>query len=248
MGGQNHQPTSSVKLIGPSAWLSQRLGDGFAAVLQSNSELENAIMAAVDHLHVEELAAEVTQTPAEYLDRTVAKLEVSLKQVELIQNGYRHLLSAAAKEGYKGNPLASTIESLGLTQKFEGRLILPTVNASAWNCVESRVATSNILRTLEWEASEFDQLRAPTKDLIGKLLDGKKLLELEGKRAFVEAVEWNKIPLRQSYARVFSLWNHLHAMFLYSALMMTELFYQANGFASLLDETGANADETKRVA
>ena len=50
-----------------------------------------------------------------------------------------------------------------------------------------------------------------------------------------DAIENNEVPLRQYYAQVFSLWNTLHAMFLYSALMMTELFYRVNAYPSLLE-------------
>jgi hypothetical protein len=236
MGGQNHQPTSSIRLLGPSAWLSQKLGEGFSAVLQSNNELENAIIAAADRLHVEELAKDITQTPVVYLERAISALEVSLTAIDHIQQGYGHLLDAADDEGYKGNPLASTILDLRLADQFSGTLILPTVNKDAWNAVESRVADTNVLATLKWESSQFDLLREPTIDLIAAMREAATALQDGGKRPFLEAVEWNEIPLRQRYAKAFSLWNHLHAMFLYSALMMTELFYRTNSFPSLLEE------------
>lgn len=64
-----------------------------------------------------------------------------------------------------------------------------------------------------------------------------------GKKEFVEAIECNKISLRQAYARAFSLWNYLHAMFLYSALMMTELFYRTSGLPSLLEEQSNSTNQ-----
>ncbi len=244
MGGQNHQPTSSIRLIAPSAWLSQKLGEGFVAVLNSNNQLENAIIAAADKLHVEYLA-QVTQSPSAYLANTISHLEASVAKLDEIQSAYKHLLEAAGLEQYKGNPLASTIKTLGLARQFEGTLVLPSVNAEAWASVEGRVADCNILRTLEWESSEFDRLREPTAQLIADIQAARAVVEGAGNRPFLEAVEWNRIPLRQSYARVFSLWNHLHAMFLYSALMMTELFYRANGFSSLLE---SHPEKSRHVA
>jgi hypothetical protein len=245
MGGQNHQPTSSIRLIGPSAFLSQKLGEGFAAVLNSNNELENAIIAAVDKLHVESYAADVCKSPSEYLTRTIAHLEASIGKIDDIQLAYKRLLIAAEAEGYTGNPLASNLEKFKLAQQFSGTLVLPSVNLEAWTPVEKRAAEFNILSTLEWESSEFDRLREPTAQLIAVVRDCQALLDRDGKRSFIEAVEWNKLPLRQSYGRVFSLWNHLHAMFLYSALMMTELFYRANGFPGLLD---TDSKGSRRVA
>ena len=247
MGGQNHQPTSSIRLLGPSAWLSQKLGEGFSAVLQSNNELENAIITAADRLHVEGLANDLTQSPETYLERAISALQVSLTAIDHVQHGYAHLLDAANDEGYKGNPLASTVAELGLADQFSGTLILPTVNRDAWNSVESRVADMNVLKTLEWESSQFDLLREPSINLIAAMREAVTMLQNSGKRSFLEAVEWNAIPLRQRYAELFSLWNHLHAMFLYSALMMTELFYRSNGFPSLLEEK-RNIDSTQRVA
>ncbi len=247
MGGQNHQPTSSIRLLGPSAWLSQKLGEGFSAVLQSNNELENAIITAADRLHVEELAKDLTQAPERYLKRAISALQMSLTAIDHIQHGYAHLLDAAADEGYKGNPIASTISDLQLADQFNGTLIFPTVNKDAWNSVELRVTGMNVLATLEWEFSQFDLLRDPTISLIAAMREAATMLKTGGKRSFLEAVEWNEIPLRQRYAKVFSLWNHLHAMFLYSALIMTELFYRANSFPSLLEEK-RSIDATQRVA
>ncbi|NJO35960.1 MAG: hypothetical protein HC869_25675 [Rhodospirillales bacterium] len=235
MGGQNHQPTSHIRLIGPSALLSQRVGEGFSAVLESNNQLENAIMVAMDGLHVEPFVVCLSCGASEYLDETVMHLERSLTKVREIQLGYRHLLDAAAKEGYRGNPLVSSLRSVDLPRAFEGTLILPSLNRQAWEDVESRVSSMNILDTLAWEATQFSLLDGPTKELIGVIKEAQARLSSGGKREFIEAIECNRISLRQAYARVFSLWNYLHAMFLYSALMMTELFYRTNNLPSLLE-------------
>lgn len=247
MGGQNHQPTRSIRLIAPSAWLSQKLGEGFVEILQSNNELENAIISAMDHLHVEGIAS-ATKSPTEYLNSTILHLETSLQKVAELQEAYKHLLDAARLENYKGNPLASMVRDFDLSTKFSGTLVLPAVNEIAWQGVESRVKEENILKTLEWESSEFSKLAEPTKVLIAVIRDANVLFDKSGKGAFIEAIELNQIPLRQCYARVFSMWNHLHAMFLYSALMMTELFYRSNGIQSLLETSAADQSALDRAA
>ncbi len=117
---------------------------------------------------------------------------------------------------------------------------MPTVNQQAWSEVEQRIRERNILDTLRWERSRFRDLIAPTQELITVISECRRLAEQEGEDAFVDAVELNQLPLRQCYARVFSLWNHLDAMFLYSALMTTELFYRANGFPSLVEQKSAS--------
>lgn len=236
MGGQNHQPTNQVRLIAPSAWLSQKVGDGFAQVLRANSELENAIIAGMNHLHVEDLAVDVTQSSEAYLGEAIALLRQSLETISAIDQGFANLLSAADEEGYRGNPLASRVREFGLQQQFAGTLVVPSVHGGAWEAIESRIEETNILATLRWEAGQFRNLDEPTRHLITVLEGCLETVRTSGAKAFVERVECNEIALRQSYARVFSMWNYLHAMFLYSALQMTELFYRTNSFGTLLSD------------
>jgi hypothetical protein len=115
-------------------------------------------------------------------------------------------------------------------------LITPAINRAAWDELESRIADENILKTLAWEATCFAALNEPTSALIEALEKCREMAKRDGARAMVEAVECNELPLRQRFAPVFSQWNHLHAMFLYSALMMTELFYLTNSFGTLTSE------------
>ena len=236
MGGQNHQPTSTITLIAPSAWLSQKLGEGFIAVLEANNRLEDAMMQAVDRRHVEYVAPELPGTARFYLEETVTKLGLSLTKIDEIQSAYDNLLDAAAKENYAGNPLASELKELNLAAEFSGRLVVPEVNRSAWALVENHVSKHNILQTLRWERDQFGALRVPTVELIEVIESCQEVLNKKSAVEFVQCVELNQIPLRQRYARVFSLWNHMQAMFLYSALMMTELFYRTNGLPSLLED------------
>jgi hypothetical protein len=238
MGGQNHQPTNQIRLIAPSAWLSQRVGEGFVAVLQANNELENAIMAAMDRLHVEAMAPAPDRTPSEYLGTAIDKLTRSIGIVDEIQDAYANLLDAAAAENYTGNPLVSKLKSFRLDEAFSGDLVIPALNASAWKPLEDRISEDNILKTLEWEATEFKRVVQPTKALIAVLNECVAIDREDGSRRMVEAIECNEVMLRQEFARVFSCWNHLHGLFLYSALAMTELFYRTNDFGSLLDQNG----------
>lgn len=237
MGGQNHQPTNQVRLIAPSALLSQRVGDGFSHVLRANSDLENAIIVGMDRLHVEDLAPKLPRSAADYLGDAIDHLEASVATLSAIDVAFANLLAAAEAENYHGNPLASQIASFGLVDSFAGGLIAPAVNREAWDELEARIADQNILKTLVWEAECFKDLREPTESLIEVLEQCRAMSLSAGARAMVEAIECNEVPLRQRFAPVFSRWNHLHAMFLYSALAMTELFYLTNSFGTLTSET-----------
>lgn len=234
MGGQNHKPTHT-RITAVSAWLSQRVGQGFVSVLEANNHLENAIMLGMNKLHIEDLVASLDGTPAEHLAKTIECLELTSKTLSDIQIGFKRLLDVAVLEGYKGNPLASELGSLNLQTQFEGVLVQPYVNNRVWSELESLIKKHNILETLAWEAEQFQQLETPTHYLVATLKECLRIAEIESGRAMADAIENNEVPLRQYYAQVFSLWNNLHAMFLYSALMMTELFYRANAFPSLLE-------------
>lgn len=232
MGGQNHQPTNRVT-TSPSAWLSQKVGEGFMSVLEANNHLENAIMLGMDKVYVKDVTRNVEGPAAIHLQRTVDCLQRSKNLIKDIQSGFDRVLDAAASEGYKGNPLAQELPSLRLLQQFEGALVLPYSNNAAWKDIESRISQCNILDTLRWEKGQFSALEQPTEDLLDVMRSCQHICERDGDKSLVDAIENNEIALRQFYAQVFSLWNYLHAMFLYSALMMTELFYRANGYPSL---------------
>lgn len=232
MGGQNHQPTNRIQLIAPSAWLSKQVGDGFRAVLEANSYLENAIISAMDRLYVEELVPKASTNPVADLTACIEALENSLRRVADIDIGFENLLRAADREGYTGNPLAASCGELGLKARFSKHLVLPAINDAAWNDIESRVQSLNVLGTLRWEREQFRTLVEPTHALL-QVMNDCLAIATRSPRAFIEAVECNGVALRQRYAQVFSRWNYLHVMFLYSALVMTELFYRSHEYESL---------------
>lgn len=234
MGGQNHQPTNRVT-TSPSAWLSQKVGEGFIGVLEANNHLENAIMLGMQKVYVQDVTPDLKGPASLHLGNAITCLERSKNLISAIQGGFNRVLDAAASEGYTGNPLARKLPSLRLLPQFEGVLVQPHSNSAVWTELERRIADGNILETLRWERDQFSLLAQPMDDLIAVMLLCKSICESKGEKALVDTIENNESPLRQHYAQVFSLWNHLHAMFLYSALMMTELFYRANGYPSLLN-------------
>lgn len=234
MGGQNHQPTREIT-TSPSAWLSQKVGEGFVRVLEANNRLEDAIMLGMKKAYVSDVTDHLEGPAAAYLRQSITLLEQSLKILPQIEGGFERLLNAATREGYTGNPLASQLPALNLEANFEGNLVRPYSQARLWKELEGRISRDNILDTLRWEKAQFSELTQPTENLIHVMRSCLAICERQSDKAFVDVVEHNEVPLRQYYAQVFSLWNHLHAMFLYSALMMTELFYRASGYPSLLE-------------
>jgi len=234
MGGKNHQPTKP-KLTAASAWLSQQVGKGCIAVQTANNHLEDAIMLGMGRQYIEDLASDLKGSAEIHLADAIESLDESLRCLAKIQVGFARLAEAASKEGYKGNPLAGTLPSLGLRESFTGTLVRPFPNERLWGELEHRVQAHNVMATLAWEAEQFEQVAEPTRCLISTLEECKRIATHEGANAMAMAIENGEVPLRQYFAQVFSLWNSLDAMFLYSALIMTELFYRANACPSLLD-------------
>ena len=234
MGGKNHQPTRPA-LTAASAWLSQQVGRGCIAVQEANNHLEDAIILGMNRRYVEDLTEHLRGSVATHMCGAIQRLTESLGHVDRIDLGFARLAEAAQKESYKGNPLAGTLATLGLGPSFAGVLVRPFPNERLWNELEQRIQAHNVMDTLAWEAEQFRELAAPTRGLIATLEQCKWIAEAEGGNAMAMAVENGEVPLRQYFAQVFSLWNSLDAMFLYSALIMTELFYRANAYPSLLD-------------
>lgn len=234
MGGQNHQPCNRI-LTGASAWLSQKVGEGFIDVLAANNHLENAIMLGMKKLHVEDVALGIEGTVEEHVALTIASLNKSLMALSLIPSGFQRLITLAEQIGYKGNPHVGQMDTYNLEESFQGVLIQPHINKAVWDELYTQIKNNNILKTLEWESEQFKSLTHATENLISVMEESKEIAIQEGDEAFVNAIENNEIPLRQYYAQVFSHWNSLHAMFLYSALIMTELFYRLNDYPSLTE-------------
>lgn len=234
MGGQNHQPTDP-NAAAISALVSQRVGRGFECVLRANSCLENAIIVGMNKLYVEDMAKDVLEDGAEHLREAIASLNDAKEELFGIDAGFNRMFEALKAEGYKGNPLISKLVDFELGSQFSELLVKPTVNETIWKNLEVKISTDYIVETLKWEQSEFRRCLKPLDDLILLLEAGLEIVDTNGARAFVDTVEHNELPLRQYYARVFSFWNYLHNMFLYSSLIMTELFYRSNGIPSLLE-------------
>ena len=234
MGAKNHQPTST-RITAVSAWLSQRVGEGSLLVQEANNHLENAIILGMNKLYVEDLVPSLSGTPCDHLRKTIDTLKRSQEINPQIQLGFARLSEVARIENYVGNPLASRLKAFDLSHRFVGVLVSPTINMQVWRELEHRITNDNIMKTLEWEARQFQTLTQPTQDFSVVIENCLKIATSEGGVAFVDAVEGNEIPVRQYGARLLSLWNNLDAMFLYSALMMTELFYRANAYPSLLE-------------
>lgn len=246
MGGQNHQPTNRI-MTAASAWLSQRVGEGFLEVLKANNHLEDAIMLGMDKVHIEDFASSLGGSMSEHIEATIHALRRSKVSLDAIPTGYKRLIDIAAKIGYKGNPHVSQLNALDLYTRFEGALIRPAINENAWRELHEMIRTRNILDTLAWEAEQFSSLGSDTDALIATIEQCREINATSGGNEFVNAIENNEIPLRQHYARVFSRWNHLHAMFLYSALIMTELFYKLNNYPSLTVK-GSESVRPEKVA
>ena len=240
MGGKNHQPTKPA-LTAASAWLSQQIGKGCIAVQKANNHLEDVIMLGMGRQYIEDLTLDLAGSADAHLSEAIESLHESLKCLANIQVGFARLAEAAAKEGYKGNPLAGTLPALKLRESFTGVLVRPFPNDRLWAELERRIETYNVMDTLAWEAEQFQQVAEPTRSLVYTLEQCKTIASKEGANAMAMAVENGEVPLRQYFAQVFSLWNSLDAMFLYSALIMTELFYRANAYPSLLDFDPASA-------
>lgn len=233
MGGQNHQPTNK-KGTASSAWLSKKIGEAVIALQSANNHLEDAIIIGLrphDPAQIHERITAVSSAASLRLSRqSLMEMKGHLAHID---EGFDQLLNVCAQIGYTGNPLAPDIEDFDLRTVFKRHDVLPHVNAEAWEDVATRIRDTNIIATLRWEQGEFRKLATPTNHLITITQQCTEIAERDGDEALADALEDNGIPYRHHYARVFARWNYLQAMFLYSALMMTELYYRKNGFGSL---------------
>lgn len=243
MGGQNHQPTN-IKCTASSALLSKEIGRAIIDLQSANNHLEDAIILALRGIDPAGIHERIEATSvAESLRLSSSSLVAMKGRLSHIDDAFDQLLDLCASLGYEGNPLACEIDSFNLQDTFKRHDVLPHVNQEAWNDVATRIRDTNIIATLRWEQGEFQKLSSPADHLISITQQVVDIALNEGDSEVADALEDNGIPYRHHYARVFARWNYLQAMFLYSALMMTELYYRKNGFGSL-----TTTDITERKA
>lgn len=236
MGGINHQPTKN-RLTAASALLSQQFCQGFTCILKANDSLENALITSMDKLYVEDATSQLQGTPSEFMRDAIVALEQSLDAVENTLAAYSRIMVAAKKEEYTGNSLAGQVRSMGFVSSFEQNIIKPYIQRPLWESIEKRVCEENTFGVLEWEKGEVEKVIPLTRMLIDVMKQCLTVAERNDNQAFTNAIEMNELPLRQQFAQVFSYWGYLQTMFLYAAMIMTELFYRENGYPSLLKDS-----------
>ncbi|HSW09864.1 MAG TPA: hypothetical protein VLK32_03050 [Bacillota bacterium] len=237
MGGKNHKPTKKP-FLALSAWLSLKVDEGLVHVHEANIALERAFLAVCcspdflmpvsggdsDNGLVGRRAA------AEHLARGEQRLQASLSSIHEVLVGYEDLLNKMEEAGYSGNPLAQKLGQLALADRFTGVVIEPEVLDGPWRRVETWMQYGNLPEAFRREAEEFARLREVTEDL---LRAWHKCQEAAEEGTLVDAVETNTIPLRRHFARLFSRRYYVATLFLYSALISTELAYMEQGLPSL---------------
>lgn len=190
---------------------------------QANICIENAILA--------DLGTHVEQS-GNWMSEAFRQLSLFRDKVEEVVRVWDGLLEKVQKLGYKGNPLTPQVCALKLDRLFEGTLLQPRIMSPVWQDLVSRIASENLIPTFQWERDMFRQLHGPVERLLG-VLETCRSAALKGK--LVDQVEGNRIPLRQYFGAVFSGWYYVSCVFLYSAMICTELFYRANGLGSLAE-------------
>jgi hypothetical protein len=237
VGGINHKPTKKV-FTSISAFLSMKVTEALVAVENANIALEKAILASCDKpMYVKpEILQNLTSggglTSVNFLNQGIEYLRSSLEHIDLIVNTYDIMLEEMAKKGYKGNALATSLAEYRLAARLNDKVIQPTVVTHIWHEVENRIIHDNLPKTFEFERGEFCKLREPTENLI---LVFEAMREAAEQDNLIDAVEENKIPMRQYFARLFSRWFYVSTMFLYSALISTELAYKEKGYGTLAE-------------
>ncbi|KPC97799.1 hypothetical protein LR69_04000 [Geobacillus sp. BCO2] len=148
-----------------------------------------------------------------------------------IIESYDDLLKKCVELEYKGNPLASQINKWNLKDKLEKNLFLPP-SQEMWELVSGIIEQDNLVKYFKWERDLFKNTINPLQDLI-KVLETCKEVAKVDPELFVKCVEFNQIPLRQYFFRVFNMWCKIDIAIEFSTSISTELFYQLEGHGSL---------------
>ncbi|PTQ56902.1 MAG: hypothetical protein BSOLF_2578 [Candidatus Carbobacillus altaicus] len=234
MGGINHRPTKGVSVTTAlSAQCAWAIGQAITNLWQANGELEKAIISATGKTDIARHIDGVTGDAVSHLERAIAYLYATLDGVHTTIHAYDDLLTLTDELGYKGNPFAPQIREWNLRELLEQHLFLIR-SREMWDDIASRIEQHNLVEYFKWERDQFYRVIKPLQDLIQVMNTCKEVAAVDPD-LFVKSVEFNQIPLRQYFFRVFNLWSSLVLMVEVSTSISTELFYRVEGNGSLTE-------------
>lgn len=212
-----------MELIPVSARLSRSTDEAAICLHQANMAIEDAILA--------EYAGDRVGSQ-QHVAQAIAHVKDFKQKLAAIDAAWKAMFHEMERVGYKGNPLAATLHQLRLRESFSHRLLPPAIATEAWQELELRFQKHNLPQTFAWERSLYEAMQEPADNLIAVLEVCRAAAEA-GK--LVESVELNVIPLRQYFAPLYSMWHYASQVFLYSAMICTELFYRTHALGSLAE-------------
>lgn len=230
-GGKNHRPThpmsDTTALSAQCTWL---MGEAITNIWQANSELERAIISAAGKENLTKYVEGIGDTVA-HLDKSISLLHNSAENIHRLVLAYSDLLAQCEAAGYRGNPFVSKLKEWDLKELLQQHLFLPAYQ-EAWEEVSNRIEKNNLIRYFKWEGDQFLRIVDPLQDLIRVMKTCKEVAEADPE-LFAKSIEFNEIPLRQYFFRVFNIWHSLDLMVSISTSISTELFYRLEGSGSL---------------
>ncbi|MBT9281753.1 MAG: hypothetical protein KM312_03715 [Hydrogenibacillus schlegelii] len=234
MGGINHRPTSGTSVImAMSAQCTWAIGQTIISLWQANGELEKAIIAATGKFDAVRHVNGINSDAVSHLERSIDFLYATLEGIHTIVQSYDDLLAKAEELKYSGNPLVHRISEWNLRELLEKRLYLPR-SREVWDEVATKIEKHNLPEYFKWERDQFRRLIGPLQDLIQVINTCKEVAAVDPE-LFGKSVEFNQIPLRQYFLRVFNLWSSQLLMIEVSTSISTELFYRVEGNGSLTE-------------
>jgi hypothetical protein len=166
-------------------------------------ELEQAIISATGTKNATRFVFPIGD-PVTHLENAIPLLYNVLDDVDCILGSYDDLLEKCIELNYQGNPLASQINNWNLREKLEQNLYLPP-SKEMWETVSQIVERNNLVEYFKWERDLFKKTIDPLNDLITVMKTCKEVAKADPE-LFVKSVEFNQIPLRQYFFRVFNMW------------------------------------------
>lgn len=230
MGGINHQPTGRSGKLAISTMLSNTMTSSLSACLKSNSLLEDAMLT---EMTIEASLYRPLHHASYFVRRSIREMQESLSLLdECIDNCYDMIQRMRETEFHSPQLIAKvSLDMLG--EALYAQKMIP--NQDLWKYLSQVLTHGGFEKLFKQYIKSFEELKKLTQDVIDILGDAEKLTK---NGSLVWKVERNEFRLRQPFAKLFTAWNNLFALFLSSAMASTEIHLTEKDFPSLATEKG----------
>lgn len=232
MGGKNHQPCNKPppsegggkpkpgkNYLYHSTKLSRALSQSLALLELANVSLEDVLL------------WEMEGEDSSSLDLMQEYLTLSIRALEDAEASLSELANLMRERNFKDLPTLHTLDLSSLGVRLSKKAV---IDSKSWNEVQTLMERKGFWGMVGYCRTRIQYLHRLTLQLLAAIEELKEAAQFTSVISILEENQPGNIKLE--FGRLYTAWHHFNLRFVASSLLSTELWYQHQGFGSLLDK------------